>query len=152
MAFSRVRDILDRARVFHEQLSGFYANMEKTADREKSRILLNYMSRHEQNMVECLARYEKEAANRVLDTWFKFPPEMKECRCFECVDLKPSMSLDDIIDVALKVDQCLLKLYSETAEKSNSQEVRDLFRKLLELEQKEETECLRNALHYEQEL
>ncbi len=151
MAFERVRDILNHAKDFHRRLGEFYAQCGAGADREKVRILLNYMSRHEANLAECLAMYEREAAARILDTWFKYPPEMPTCRCFECIRLEPDMGVDEIVEAALKVDACLLDLYRRTAEQSVSREVRDLFNELVEREKKEETECLRNALTFDEQ-
>ncbi len=152
MAFETVRDIIEHARHFHNRLSEFYQQLSSASEKEKIRILLNYMSRHEQNMAECLTRYEKESARKLLDTWFKFPPEMAGCKCFECVQWRPDMSVNEIIDLAMKVDACLISLYRKTAEKAVSQEIKDLFTKLLEMEQKEETNALRNALNYDEEL
>lgn len=148
MAFQTVRDILDHARSFHRKLADFYALKGEHADKELVRVLLNYMSRHERHLDECLSSYEKESAKRILETWFKYPPEMPECACFECIELKPDLSAKDLFDTAMKVDQCLVNLYRQAAERAVSSEVKALFAELLELEKREETECLRNALTY----
>ncbi|HBA84585.1 MAG TPA: hypothetical protein DCZ95_10865 [Verrucomicrobia bacterium] len=142
---------MDRARQFHQALSEYYTKNSELASNEKMQVLLTYMSRHEQNMVEALARYEDGASKKVLNTWFKYPPEMKHAKCFECLELSPDMSPDDIMETALRVDQCLVALYKQAAEKSVSQDVKDLFKQLLAMEQKEETKALRDALHYDQE-
>jgi hypothetical protein len=34
----------------------------------------------------------------------KIPPEMAGCKCFECVQWRPDMSVNEIIDLAMKVD------------------------------------------------
>ncbi len=151
MAFKRVRDILDRARQFHEALSEFYAQNAERAAEEKSGILLNYMSRHEKNMVACLAEYENGAAEGVLNAWFKFPPEMKHCQCFECLTVAPGMTAEDLRQTALRVDRCLLDLYRRAGEKATSPAVRELFAQLLALEEKEETKALREALSFDQQ-
>lgn len=151
MAFKRVRDILDRARQFHEALSEYYARNADQASNEKTSILLQYMSRHEKNMVECLSHYEGEAAESVLDTWFKFPPEMKHDHCFECMTVTPDMTVEDMQKTALRVDQCLLEFYRKAGEKTSSPAVRDLFSQLQALEKKEETKALREALTFDQQ-
>lgn len=151
MAFQRTRDILEHAKSFHEQLSAFYGRLSDTAAKDRIKVLLNYMSRHEQHLVEALSGLESDAARKVLDTWFKFGPEMPACTCFECMDLQPDMTLEQITQAALKVDRCLVDFYRQAVEKAVSQDVKDLFTRLLEMEQKEETECLKNALWYAQE-
>ena len=151
MAFERVTDIVEHAKQFHRKLGKLYEQLADAAAKEKVRILLNYMSRHEQQLVECLAGYEKDAAAKVLGTWFKFAPAMPKCECFECVDLKPDMTVEQIIETALRVDHCLLKVDAEASEKAVVPEVKDLFSKLVEMEKKKETESLRNALAYDEE-
>jgi rubrerythrin len=152
MTTQRTRDILQRAREFHTQLSRFYERMGATAGREKIRMLLTYMSRHETNLAECLARYEREAAERVLDTWFKYVSEKATCKCFEGVVIPPEATVEEVVRIALWLDRCLVDLYTETAERAVSQEVRDLFTSLLKTEQKEENQMVRNALTLDQEM
>ena len=149
MAFERVIDILDHAKKFHQALGNLYQQVGVQSGKEKLRILLNYMARHEAHLAECLAGLESDAAKRILHTWFKYPPEMPSCKCFECIDLKPDMEVEEIVEAAMKVDRCLINLYTETAQKAATDEVKDFFRRLLDLEKKEETECLRNALAYD---
>ncbi len=151
IAFERTRDILDHARQFHRKLGELYARSGESADKEKLKILLHYMSRHEQYMEECLSGYAADAQKKVLDAWFKFPPTMPDCDCFECVDLKADLTVDQLIDTAVRVDKCLIRLYQMGAEKASSQEVRDLFTKLLDMEKREESKALRNAMWYSQD-
>jgi rubrerythrin len=151
MSFETTRDILEHAKKFHKQLGELYGRISLTADKERIKILLTYMSRHEQRLVECLSGFESDAAKKVLNTWFKFAPEMPKCKCFECVDLKPDMDIDHVIEAAMKVDRCLIRFYEEASEKASIPEVKDLFARLLEMEKEEETKCLRNALAYDEE-
>ena len=152
MTTQRTRDILERAREFHAQLSRFYERMGETVGHEKIRMLLTYMSRHETNLAECLARYERDAAERVLDTWFKYVSEKATCKCFEGVVIPPDATVDDVVQIALRLDRCLVDLYTETAERAVSQEVRDLFTSLLKTEQKQENRMVRDALTLDQEI
>lgn len=147
----RTRDILENARAFHAQLSDFYAQMGRAAGREKIKMLLTYMSRHESNLAECLGRYEKDAARRVLDTWFRFASSPPTCKCFEDLRISPDASVEDVVRMALNIDQCLIDLYKEMAERAVSQEVRDLFQSLLNMEEKEGAAMVRNALILDRE-
>ena len=147
----RTRDILQRAREFHAQLSDFYAQMGRTVGREKIRMLLTYMSRHESNLAECLGQYEKDAARRVLDTWFRYSPDQPLCKCFEGVQISPDASVEDVVRMALQFDACLLDNYREMAERAVSVEVRELFQSLLKMEEKEGSALARNALLLDRE-
>ena len=50
MAYETVRDILDRVRNFHDQVGEYYHRLYSIADKERVRILLDYLSRHEKHL------------------------------------------------------------------------------------------------------
>lgn len=148
MAFETMRDVLDYAKKFHHDLAAFYAGLEQKTDKEKIRILLNYMSRHEEHLTECLNEYEADTTERMLSVWFKYTPEMPQCRCFEQVRFSSDMTVDEIVDAAKRIDECFLQLYRQMAEKAPTPETKDLFNKLLEMEQRENVLRLSHALSF----
>ena len=50
MAFETTKDVLDHARDFHRQLSDHYAQLRDKAERERVKMLLDYLSRHEKHL------------------------------------------------------------------------------------------------------
>ncbi len=60
MSFENFKDILDHARAFHRQLSSYYKKLGDKAERERVKMLLDYMSRHEAHLDESLKQYEEE--------------------------------------------------------------------------------------------
>ena len=48
MPFSQVKDILNRATAFHKMLVEFYSNIQDISQKESVKILVDYMSRHEE--------------------------------------------------------------------------------------------------------
>ena len=146
MAYQRTKDILDRARLFHERLSEFYERLENVSKKEQIRMLLDYMSRHEKHLAKSLADYEKETSDRILDFWFKFTPNNKKCEQLENFELDPDMTIDDVINLVLRLDECLVELYRSVAKSAQSEEVREVFRNLLAMEKQEEVQLLKNAL------
>lgn len=146
MAPCRIVDLLERARKFHRDLADFYARLSHDAERQEVKQLLDYMSRHEEYLDCCLREYEKGASKAVLDTWFKPGPDFSEFTSFEHFRMHPDMTVDEIIDLALRLDQCLMKLYAYLAERAVCRECADALRELLEMEQTEERRVLRAAL------
>jgi len=109
-------------------------------------MVLTYLQRHEQNLETCLSAYEKDASQRVLNTWFKFAPglEMPDCAQFAVVD--PNLSVDDVVTLAMRYDECLIRLYRVVEENAVSQDVQNLFRKLLTMAQVEEHHLARDTI------
>ncbi len=146
MAYKKTRDVLDKMRLFHKQLSEFYAQMSERANRQKVKLLLDYMSRHETRLEGCLARYEDSAAKRVLDTWFQFVPPIAKREFFQDMELAPDMSVEDVIRTTIQFDNCLAEFCMQMSETAMSEEVRELFSCLLSMEKREERQAVRDAL------
>lgn len=148
MAFETVNDILDFLKTFHRDLAALLTRLSDQVSEAKKEILLNFIGRHQKHLEHCLTEYEAEAAADLLKTWLKFVPEVPECRCFERVSWTPDMSFADIVEQARKVDDCLLKFYTQLAETAPLPEIRDLFQELLKMEQSENVKTLADALSF----
>jgi rubrerythrin len=146
MAFEQVRDILDQARAVHKRMSEEYHLLGDVAERPRVKMLLDYLSRHERHLDEVLGKYEDSVSKKILDCWFNYTPERISDDFMDCCDLTPDMSLDEVIHRAARVDECLLKLYSEMVKRAPRDDVRTVFQTLLEMERREELELMRNAL------
>ena len=57
MPFDQTKDVLNHARKFHHGLSEFYEDLKESASRERTRALLDYMSRHEKYLEDCLKEF-----------------------------------------------------------------------------------------------
>lgn len=146
MAFRTTRELLNEIRDFHRKLGHFYREAATKVEREKVKALLEYMGRHEENLNRYLESYEKDAAKRVLDTWFQFTPEIVKRGCFDEVAIDPDMSVDDVIRNSLWLDECLTKFFKQVADLSVSSDVKDLFSNLAAMEETEERHAARAAV------
>ncbi len=144
--FETTRDIIGLARQFHREVSDFYECLSNQASKGRVKLLLQYMSRHEKHLEECLAEYEQDASDRILETWFQYAPATTPVENLETVQLESEMSIDDVVKVGLRLDECLINLYREMADNAESREVAEVFCNLLDLEQQEEIALTRNAL------
>ena len=146
MAYKTTKDILDQARAFHEQLSAYYRKLSVKAQRQRVRMLLDYMSRHEKHLEECLLEFEQDASRKILETWFKYTPQMDIPSCFEDIELSRDMCIDDVIKLALRLDDCLVELYKGMVKEAESRDVKKVFTNLLEMEKHEKMNLVRDAI------
>ena len=146
MASETVGDILERVRRFHRELSEFYQRVEDLAEKERVKLVLEFLHRHEIYLDESLGKYEKDASKGVLNTWFQSTPEMEIGECFDEAQIKPDMSVEDVLRLAMRFDKCVIELYTSLAEQSVSEDVRTLFRSLLEMGKTEEHQVVRNTI------
>jgi hypothetical protein len=151
MANKQVRDVIRAVRKFHHCLADLYQSVCDRTEKERLRMLLHYMSRHEQNLAECLLKYEREGSKRALDYWFRMKADEDILDHISQVKCDPRMSANEVIDAALLVDSKLVSFYKHLAEKAETEEVRDLFSALFEMEKKYEGALVRDALELEDE-
>ncbi len=132
MAFEQVRDVIDRARAFHRELAEFYRRAENTADRERVKLVLDYLVRHERRMGEQLAAFEQGSPRRVLESWFVVSPGATIREEIARIVLRPDMTVSEVVCLALKLDEFLLQLYREASEAASAEPVREAFERLYE--------------------
>lgn len=146
MAFDQTKDILEHAREFHQKLAVFYEELKDSAGKERTRALLDYMSRHEKYLDDCLAQYEEQVSDNVLDTYFKYGSESTQMTAIDEFEIKPEMDVNDVVAAAMHFDACLIAFYRETAQRALSEQVREVFENLLVMEQHEQIELSKQTL------
>lgn len=146
MPYARTRDLLDQLSNLHGKMGRLYSDLGGRAEKETARMLLEYMSRHEKRLEDSLRQYTDDAAGRILDTWFQFPPDFTESRNIADLDLGSDVSIEQVVKTVLEFDERLIKFFQHLSETAASTEVKDLFSSLVTLEQYEEQEAMRSAL------
>jgi len=147
MAFETTKDVLDHAREFHTQLSEFYTLLSRKSEKQRVKLLLDYMSEHEKYLEETLARYEEEVSGKILNTWSQYPPPkeiLETCREIS-ITKTDDLTVDDVIEMAVKLNQCLIDLYKEMIKNSETDQMREIFTNLMEMEKRQELELVRDA-------
>lgn len=144
--YKQTYDIIDCLRSFHQQMKDFYERLHEKDEKQKVKMLLDYLSRHEKHREETLAKYEEEASRKVMETWFKYIPKVLYPDCFENISIRSNMSVDDVIGIALHFNNCLVELYTRLVENTPGNEVRNVFISLLERMKKEKMNLARDAL------
>lgn len=127
--YGQVREILTAAVEFHRRLEDFYAKLSEQEDRDEQRVrmLLEYMSRHEKAFERMLAGYETPEARKLLDTWMQYEPDDRALHIPQPESLRPDMSVDEVVEIALGLDDQLARFYAQAATMARYPQVRDLF-------------------------
>lgn len=146
MRYETVKEVLDHARELHEGLAGYYRRLGGEAQGEKVRMLLDYLARHETAMAQSLGRYSRETAANIRDAWFRNAPDEDILACIPPARPVERMTLGEIIDLSIQLDDCIIDLYRRAAQAAELPEAREAFRSLLEGERQEKKRMVRQAL------
>ncbi len=132
MPLEQARDVVTQARTFHQELGRFYEKLERHEQRERVKLLLEYLVDHEQRMAEQMDALQESLPRTVLDTWFRNAPEMPPPVPMDTAGISPDMSPAEVICMALDLDERMLKVFKHVALQSPVQEVREAFLALYE--------------------
>ncbi len=148
--YKQTSEIFDYARLFHTKMKEFYEALYERTDNQRLKMLLEYLSRHEQHREETLAVYEKEASHKIMDTWFQYVPKRSAldfsldfCKNTE---INSDMSVDDLVCCTLQLNNFLVEFYKGLIEEAKIEEIKDVFSCLLKRLEQEERNLVRDAL------
>jgi rubrerythrin len=146
MPFDQTKDVLMQARKFHHKLSEFYEDLKDSTGRERTRALLDYLSRHEQYLENCLKEFERDVSDNVLDSYFQYGSDASKLSGISEFEIKDEMSVEDVVEAAMHFDACLIRFYREIAQKAHTEKVREVFENLLVMEEHEQIELSKTTL------
>ena len=140
MAIVTIAQVLVCAENFEQMLAEFYANLSHQSTKEGVRLLTDYMSRHRQRTHNALMELPLKSLNRIYRTPLRYETHAANCRCFEGIELEPNATAAKVLDVAIKFDECLVKLYRQVVCQDVDKEVKGLFESLIRWEEHDEVE------------
>jgi hypothetical protein len=146
MRMMQVRNILDQVRDLHGQLAEYYGQLADAAARQRVRLLLDHMSSHEHHLQTSLATYEEGATQQVMNTYVNYIDCEEILTICEHSTITPEMSANEVIRVAMDIDNCLLRFYREVADRADTETVREVFRNLIDAEEAELRKLALDAL------
>ncbi len=131
MTTQTTRGILDQARYFHQQLQAFYEALRGRLEQPQLQLILDYLAQHEQRMEHALQRYEDDIAEEVANTWFKFNAGVSIDEAISSIHIRPEPTLDDLMEIAIKLENHFVVLYKNAADQAVSAKVKEVFEQLL---------------------
>jgi len=127
--YKQTSEIFDYVRLFHEQMRCYYDELYENTDKQRLRLFLEYLSQHEKNREGTLAKYEKEASTKIMDTWFQYVPERYSLNLFKNLEINSDMSVDDVVNTTLRMNEFLVELYKGLIEETKIEEIKEVFNK-----------------------
>ncbi|WP_027183062.1 ferritin family protein [Desulfovibrio inopinatus] len=149
MTSQTARDVIDQTKAFHKKLGNFYQELSDKVERERVKILLEYMSRHHDNLAAIMDEYEESVSESILDTWFMYVHKECDLTPFFDANLGSDMTAQQVIKVAMELDQCLLETYEAMLQNEIPDNVSEVFQNMLEMEKQEKIALAKDALMIE---
>ncbi len=138
MQIETLRDVLNWTRGFHQHLASCMRHCAGENESERAKLLLDYLSAHEQKLVEVLDGFRETADVKALNTW-----------CLEYLDKNPivrhelcdkpfaEMNADEIITEIIHQHGQVIELYRYLRGRDAAPSCWELLDQLLSLEEHE---------------
>lgn len=133
-----VGDVLEHARKFEDALANYYKSVSRKAVKAGVVMLTDYMSRHRRRINDFLGKRSPAEMRRIRSVPLPFDPEAADCKCLDRVDIAEDDAASHVLDVAITLDECLVRLYRQAGDQAHDPEVRELFQSLLRAEERDE--------------
>jgi len=146
MSYGQAKDIINAARAFHQRASVFYQQLSDQTQGAKVKMLLDYLVRHEAHLDRALGDYSQEVRSKALDSWYQYAQEQCLLQPFDVSQYPAEMTIDDVLNIGLDIDRCLVASYKGMADAATSPAVREIFENLLLMEQQQKHKLARIAL------
>ncbi|TIH12839.1 hypothetical protein D0S45_16955 [Marinifilum sp. JC120] len=143
------KDVIEQTRAFHNRLVSFYKDLSYQVDKERVKILLEYMSRHHENLVGIMDEYESRISEQVLNTWFMYVNKECDLSPFFSADLGPEMTAQQVMQLAVDLDKCLLETYEAMLQNDIPDDVSAVFQGFVDMEKREKIKLAKSALKIE---
>lgn len=146
MHYQTVKDVVDHSRKLHRKICQLYHQLSEDQSQQKVSMLLNYLQCHESYLEESLCKFEGDKSQKVLESWFQYAPDHDLNDVLSDMELHDHMSTDQVLSMALKLDDYFIDLYEDMVRSSSSSSVRAVFQNLLDMEQQEKIRTAKTAM------
>ncbi len=144
-AYKKTSEIIDFARLFHIKMRKFYEEINEHTNEQRIKLFLDFLIEHEKIRENTLTEFLHEASGNILNSWFKYIPENIPNDCFEGKVIDNNLTINDIIDYALKLNNCLMEMYKGLMEEADADEAKELFHNMWKKIEKEEKNMVRDS-------
>jgi len=146
MSFKTVRDVLELSQEIHRSAANLYEQLREQTQRDRVDMLLKFLSRHEEELAQTLVKVQADVSERILGEWHQTELTSVASILDGCKECHPDISVQELVNLALKVDDSLISLYKHMASDASTDEARQLFNNLVVLEENEKMKTARAAL------
>lgn len=143
MKIDTISDIIRHTKAFHKMAADYYMELSENSNKERLKILLNYLAIHEKHLEETFAEYEDVAGTIVIDFWIKYNSCDDKLYKLQNSKFSPA-TYEELIELAIELDECVIKMFKYLRDNAKTEELRNIFNDILKLEKNESRLAIKN--------
>lgn len=146
--YKQTGPIFDNIQSLHHSLFEYYSELNTKTTNIRVKLLLDHLCKIEKNHQDAIVSFMENASKRVRNYWVqdhtKFPKLNIE-DCIRKVKISDNLCIDELVELAIKFDECVACLYQSLINESEFDEMKDIFQGLLNKMKQEEKKLVRDV-------
>ena len=138
MRATSIAEIIEYAEKFEQDLVRFYQGISNNTSHEGARMVTDYIARHTSHVNEMLSDLTEKERQHICSIPLSYEPSIPGKQCFELIELPDDATADDVLEVAISFDECLLQMYRCVARQDSERDVKEFFEELILTLEKDE--------------
>ena len=127
-----IAEIIGYAEKFEQDLFDYYHELSSHTSHEGVRMVADYIARHVHHAREMLGVLAEEKRQHICSIPLSYKPTIPGKQCFEIIELPDDATADEVLEAAIRFDDCLLQMYRCVARQDSEQDVKEFFRELVQ--------------------
>ena len=138
MQIETLKDILHWTKMFHEQLSLCLSHCSDANTSERARMVLDYLSDHEEKLMKVVNNFEVSGEEHALNTWsYEYVNKQPIVQHVHCDSPFAKLDTVQIMDVIVDRHAQVIELYRYLAAQAIIPSAKEMLESLLSLEEHE---------------
>lgn len=138
MQIETLKDVLHWTKKYHQQLSQCLSHCADKNTDERARMVLTYLSDHEESLTKIVNGFETTGNEQALNTWcYEFVNKQPIVQHVHCDAPFSGLNAEQIVEVIVDQHQQIIELYRYLASRADIPSAQELLASLRSLEEHE---------------
>ncbi len=146
MSYATVKEVLDYSQKLHHQAAGMFEQLRDHTQRERVDMVMKLLAAHEEHQAATIEAVLQDTPGIVLAEWHQLQIRQIGDILDDCKECRNDLNVDELADLALKINDYLISLYDQLASDASSHKTRLLFQELAAMEQVQKVHAVRTVL------
>ncbi|MCK4960561.1 MAG: hypothetical protein KAT00_14210 [Planctomycetes bacterium] len=147
-----IAELLRQVEEFERKVTDLYEKLSGETTHEGVHMVADYLSRHRlrtHRALLALPADSVEQMRQIRNTPLRYEPEEPGRHFFDNIELPADATADDLLDIAISFDECLIKFYQQVVQRPIDRNIKTFFESLIRWEEGDEIEMKKmKATHY----
>jgi hypothetical protein len=127
MSLEQNFEVFDHLEILHNSLIEVYSDLQKNEVKERTRMLLDYLQKHEESFERSLAYYKELSSKNVQNSLHLQETCNQAIHAIRQLKITGDWNDEEILIKALEVEDCFIAFYKQLSDKAGDKSDREIF-------------------------